>query len=120
MIGATPRTEWLPPEVLRDDRGFVLTGADVGGAVTWPLARARLLLETSMPGVLAIGDLRHGSAGRVASAVGDGSVAVQLMHGLFAAHGWHPRGRVVERTEGSLGRAQLVSGAPASGIPPAG
>jgi thioredoxin reductase (NADPH) len=72
MIGGHPHTEWLPPGVERDDQGFVLTGTDLRGDHTWPLARSPLLLETSLPGVLAAGDVRHGSAKRVASAVGEG------------------------------------------------
>jgi thioredoxin reductase (NADPH) len=93
MIGGHPHTEWLPPGVERDDQGFVLTGTDLRGDHTWPLARSPLLLETSLPGILAAGDVRHGSAKRVASAVGEGSVAVQLLHNLFAAGRVHPRGR---------------------------
>jgi thioredoxin reductase (NADPH) len=93
MIGGHPHTEWLPPGVERDDQGFVLTGTDLRGDHTWPLARSPLLLETSLPGILAAGDVRHGSAKRVASAVGEGSVAVQLLHSLFAADRVHPRGR---------------------------
>jgi thioredoxin reductase (NADPH) len=96
MIGGHPHTEWLPPEIERDDRGFVLTGTDLRGDRTWPLARSPFLLETSMPGVFAAGDVRHGSAKRVASAVGEGSVAVQLLHSLFAAGRLHPRGRPKE------------------------
>jgi thioredoxin reductase (NADPH) len=82
MIGAHPRTEWLAGVVARDDQGFVLTGADIGsnGAAPWPLDRAPMLLETSLPGVFAAGDVRHGSVKRVASAVGAGSIAVQLVH----------------------------------------
>ena len=93
MIGGRPRTEWLPAEVEVDDRGFVCTGADLRGANGWPLPRSPFLLETSLPGVFAIGDIRHGSAKRVASAVGEGAVAVQLLHSLFAADGTHPPGR---------------------------
>ena len=96
MIGGHPHTEWLPPEVERDDQGFVLTGTDLPDDRTWPLARSPFLLETSMPGVFAAGDVRHGSAKRVASAVGEGSVAVQLLHNLFAADRLHPRGRPKE------------------------
>jgi thioredoxin reductase (NADPH) len=80
MIGAHPHTEWLPPEIERDSRGFVLTGSDVSGTERRPL-----LLETSMHGVLAAGDVRHGSVKRVASAVGEGSIAIQVVHSLFAA-----------------------------------
>ena len=84
MIGARPRTDWLPAEIARDSRGFVLTGADIGDDAGWPLERSPYLLETSMPGVFAAGDVRHGSVKRVASAVGDGSIAIQLVHRLVA------------------------------------
>jgi thioredoxin reductase (NADPH) len=84
MIGARPRTDWLPPEVARDSRGFVLTGSDLGEDSGWPLERAPFLLETSMPGVFAAGDARHGAVKRVASAVGEGSIAIQLVHRLLA------------------------------------
>jgi thioredoxin reductase (NADPH) len=96
MIGGRPHTEWLPPEIERDDRGFILTGTDLREDQAWPLARSPFLLETSMPGVFAAGDVRHGSAKRVASAVGEGSVAVQLLNSLFAADGLYPRGRPKE------------------------
>jgi thioredoxin reductase (NADPH) len=96
MIGARPHTEWLPPEVDRDAQGFVLTGTDLRGDDAWPLDRSPFLLETSMPGLFAAGDVRHGSVKRVASAVGEGSVAIQLLHSLFAADGLHPRGRPKE------------------------
>ena len=89
MIGAHPHTDWLPPEVRRDGRGFVLTGPDVHEAGAWPIGREPLLLETSLPGVLAAGDVRHGSVKRVASAVGEGSVAIQLVHTLFAMERLH-------------------------------
>jgi thioredoxin reductase (NADPH) len=85
MIGARPHTGWLPPEIARDDRGFVLTGTDHRDDRAWPLHRDPFLLETSLPGVLAAGDVRHGSVKRVASAVGEGSVAIQLLHGLVGA-----------------------------------
>ena len=71
-------------EVARDSRGFILTGADLGEDAGWPLERNPFLLETSMPGVFAAGDVRHGSVKRVASAVGDGSIAIQLVHQLVA------------------------------------
>jgi thioredoxin reductase (NADPH) len=93
MIGARPHTDWLPPEIDRDSRGFVLTGSDLRANHAWPLDRSPLLLETSMPGVFAAGDVRHGSVKRVASAVGEGSVAIQLLHRLFVADRLHPRGR---------------------------
>jgi thioredoxin reductase (NADPH) len=95
MIGARPHTEWLPREVDRDARGFVLTGTDLPDQA-WPLDRSPFLLETGMPGVFAAGDVRHGSVKRVASAVGEGSVAIQLLHRMFAADRLHPRGRPKE------------------------
>ncbi|WIX78498.1 FAD-dependent oxidoreductase [Amycolatopsis carbonis] len=96
MIGAHPHTGWLPPEVERDDRGFVVTGPDLRA---WPLSRDPLPLETSLPGVFAAGDVRHGSVKRVASAVGEGSVAIQLLHRMFAAEALRPRGRPQEPAE---------------------
>ena len=94
MIGARPHTGWLPDAVARDDQGFVYTGADVVPTGAWSLERAPLALETSVPGVLAAGDLRHGAVRRVASAVGEGSVAVQLLHRLFDLDDLHPSGRL--------------------------
>jgi len=99
MIGANPLTEWLPPEIDRDEQGFLLTGKDVRDGRSWPLARRPFLLETSMPGVLAAGDVRFGSVKRVASAVGEGSVAIQLLHDLFSADGLRPRGRLEDPAE---------------------
>jgi thioredoxin reductase (NADPH) len=93
MIGARPHTEWLPAEVDRDTQGFVLTGTDLRGDDDWPLDRSPFLLETSIPGLFAAGDVRHGSVKRVASAVGEGSVAIQFLHRMFGADGLHPRGR---------------------------
>jgi thioredoxin reductase (NADPH) len=83
MIGARPNTDWLPREVLRDDRGFIRTGFELADAPDWSLERTPFSLETSMPGVLAVGDVRDGSMNRVASAVGEGSIAVRLVHDLF-------------------------------------
>jgi len=84
FIGALPRTDWLAGTVERDDRGFVLTGPDVmqGGEHPkgWALERDPFLLETNVPGIFAVGDVRHGSVKRVASGVGEGSVAVQFIH----------------------------------------
>ncbi|HEU5308336.1 MAG TPA: FAD-dependent oxidoreductase [Acidimicrobiia bacterium] len=94
MIGARPHTGWLPDIVTRDEQGFLLTGADVLATGTWPLERAPLSLETSVPGVFAAGDARRAAVRRVASAVGEGSVAVQQLHRLFELDGLHPRGRV--------------------------
>jgi thioredoxin reductase (NADPH) len=84
MIGAHPHTEWLPREIASDRQGFLCPGEDVPDDHGWPLERRPLALETSMPCVLAAGDVRHGSVKRVASAVGEGSIAVQLVHNLFA------------------------------------
>jgi thioredoxin reductase (NADPH) len=80
FIGATPRTEWLPPEIERDAKGFVRTGAALAQSPSWGAARAPFLLETSHPGVFAAGDVRSGSVKRVASAVGEGAMSVQFLH----------------------------------------
>jgi thioredoxin reductase (NADPH) len=80
FIGATPRTDWLPPEIERDTKGFVLTGSASAQSVYWGIKRAPFLLETSRPGVFAAGDVRSGSVKRVASAVGEGAMAVQFVH----------------------------------------
>ncbi len=83
MIGADPRTEWLDGSVQRDERGFILTGNDVArgdGWDAWPLARPPALLETSVPGVFAAGDVRRGSVKRVTTAMGEGATVVQLVH----------------------------------------
>jgi thioredoxin reductase (NADPH) len=84
FIGALPRTDWLAGMVERDERGFLLTGPDVmqGGdrPKGWELDRDPFLLETNVPGIFAVGDVRHGSVKRVASGVGEGSVAVQFIH----------------------------------------
>ena len=93
LIGARPHTGWLPREVARDRHGFLLTGEDDSDDHRWPLERRPLALETSMPGVLAAGDVRQGSVKRVASAVGEGSIAVQLIHNLFADERLHSGSR---------------------------
>jgi len=80
FIGAVPRTDWLPPEIERDARGFIRTGADVAQSPHWTSRRHPFLLETSRPGVFAAGDVRSGSIKRVASAVGEGSMVVQFVH----------------------------------------
>jgi thioredoxin reductase (NADPH) len=86
FIGAEPHTDWLSGTVARDERGFVLTGADVGGRIRTPagVERDRYLLESSVPGVFAVGDVRARSVKRVASAVGEGSIAVQFIHEYLA------------------------------------
>jgi thioredoxin reductase (NADPH) len=84
FIGALPRTDWLAGLVERDDRGFILTGPDLlrngERPKGWVLDRDPFLLETNVPGIFAVGDVRHGSVKRVASGVGEGSVAVQFIH----------------------------------------
>ena len=86
LIGARPRTEWLPPEVDRDPWGYVATGTDVADAAApWPLERPPASFETSVPGVFAVGDVRRRSGKRVASAVGEGSVVVQQVPQHLAA-----------------------------------
>ncbi len=84
LIGAQPHTDWLGSEIERDEQGFVLTGDDISRS-TWKPDRDPFDLETSMPGVFAGGDIRHGSVKRVASAVGEGSITVQHVHRLLAA-----------------------------------
>jgi thioredoxin reductase (NADPH) len=84
FIGALPRTDWLADVVERDERGFILTGPDLirdgQHPKGWALERDPYLLETNVPGLFAVGDVRHGSVKRVASGVGEGSVAVQFIH----------------------------------------
>lgn len=88
FIGAQPRTEWLPKEILRDENGFVLAGPDLKREgklpAGWTEEREPFLLESSVPGVFVAGDVRHGSVKRVASAVGEGSIAVQFAHQYLA------------------------------------
>jgi thioredoxin reductase (NADPH) len=87
MIGAVPRTGWLPDAIRLDEHGFVLSGRDLleRAREDWPLDRDPYPLETSVPGVFVAGDARHGSSKRVASAVGEGAMAVQLIHQYLAA-----------------------------------
>ena len=84
MTGATPNTKWLAGCVAIDDKGFIKTGPDLSrdelAAARWPLARTPHLLETSLPGVFAVGDVRGGNVKRVASAVGEGLIAVSFVH----------------------------------------
>jgi thioredoxin reductase (NADPH) len=82
LIGARPLTEWLPNELARDRKGFLLTGADIAGG--WPLLRPPFPMETSVPRIFAAGDVRSGSVKRVAAAVGEGATAVQAVHRVLA------------------------------------
>jgi thioredoxin reductase (NADPH) len=83
FIGATPRTDWLEGVVARDERGFILAGPEARDH-GWPLSREPMALETSVPGVFVAGDVRARSIKRVASAVGEGSMAVSLIHQYLA------------------------------------
>jgi thioredoxin reductase (NADPH) len=84
MTGADPNTRWLNGCVALDSKGFIKTGPDLSpenlSAADWPLTRQPYLLETSLPGVFAVGDVRGGSIKRVASAVGEGSIAISFIH----------------------------------------
>ena len=84
LIGAEPHTDWLPEEIARDEDGYIVTGRDFSHYGPphrgWHVERLPLPLETSMPGVFAAGDVRHGAVKRVASAVGEGSIAIQTVH----------------------------------------
>jgi thioredoxin reductase (NADPH) len=90
MAGASPRTEWLKGCVLLDDKGFILTGRDLDASAglippfAWPLTRPPQMLETSLPGVFAVGDVRSGNVKRVASAVGEGAISIHLVHRALA------------------------------------
>jgi thioredoxin reductase (NADPH) len=88
FIGAQPRTAWLGDAIERDERGFILSGPDLLHAgkrpASWTLDRDPGLLETNVPGIFVVGDVRHGSVKRVASGVGEGAVVVQFMHQYLA------------------------------------
>ncbi|HWF92686.1 MAG TPA: FAD-dependent oxidoreductase [Terriglobales bacterium] len=89
MAGAAPRTDWLKDCVVMDDKGFILTGRDLETSAdfvahSWPAPRAPYMLETSLPGVFAVGDVRSGNVKRVASAVGEGAIAIHLVHRALA------------------------------------
>jgi len=87
FIGADAETEWLPPEIALDPKGYVLTGADAHAAGQWPLGRDPYLLETSVPGIFACGDVRFSPVKRVAAAVGEGSMAIAFVHQYLSDHG---------------------------------
>jgi thioredoxin reductase (NADPH) len=80
FIGAEPNTDWLNRCLQVDEDGFIVTGSEVGGTAGW----SPMLLETSLPGIFAVGDVRHGSIKRVATAVGEGAMVVRLVHERLA------------------------------------
>jgi thioredoxin reductase (NADPH) len=85
FVGADAETGWLPPEIARDERGYVLTGEGVVKAGRWREARDPYLLETSVPGIFACGDVRASLVKRVAAAVGEGSMAIAFIHQFLAS-----------------------------------
>ena len=114
LIGAQPRTQWLGEAIARDPRGFILTGADLPagtGGRRWRPARRPLPLETSLPGVFAAGDVRHGSVKRVASAVGEGAAVIPLVHRYL---------RTIAAARAAVGRQSTPqAGTPRTGTQPA-
>jgi thioredoxin reductase (NADPH) len=86
FIGALPQTDWLPKELVCDNKGFVLAGPDLKAKApgSWKLDRDPYLLETSVPGIFVAGDVRYNSVKRCASAVGEGSIAIQFVHQYLA------------------------------------
>ncbi len=86
FIGAAPKTDWLPGEIALDEKGFVLAGPDLKAKHpgAWKLERDPYLLETSVPGIFVAGDVRFNSVKRCASAVGEGSIAIQFVHQYLA------------------------------------
>jgi thioredoxin reductase (NADPH) len=107
MAGAAPRTDWLEDSFVLDNKGFIVTGPDLvssPGGDQWPLQRPPLMLETSVPGIFAVGDTRAGSVKRVASAVGEGSMAVHLVHRYLAERAE----RISHAQDGHLPRASAA------------
>jgi thioredoxin reductase (NADPH) len=92
FIGADAETGWLPPEIALDDHRFVLTGSEVKAAGSWEQDRDPYLLETSVPGIFACGDVRSGPVKRVASAVGEGSMAIAFVHQYLKEAAAEPEG----------------------------
>ncbi|MQA72990.1 MAG: FAD-dependent oxidoreductase [Solirubrobacterales bacterium] len=118
LIGARPHTDWLPESIERDGWGYLLTGADLlqAGRLDdrWPLARNPLMLETSVPGVFAVGDVRHGAIKRVASAVGEGSVVVEQLHRLLSGGSEEGESSPRATAGGSVAAAASAGGRPAT------
>jgi thioredoxin reductase (NADPH) len=104
MAGAAPCTEWLEDSFVLDKKGFIVTGPDLVGYSDhqWPLSRPPLLLETSVPGVFAVGDTRAGSIKRVASAVGEGAMAVHLVHRFLAEFAEQPAQQASRMFQGDV------------------
>jgi thioredoxin reductase (NADPH) len=90
FIGADAETTWLPPEIALDPKGYVLTGPDLRAAGHWQLDRDPYLLETSVPGIFACGDVRYSPVKRVAAAVGEGSMAIAVVHQYLQDIETHP------------------------------
>jgi thioredoxin reductase (NADPH) len=86
FIGADAETAWLPPEIALDQKGYVLTGPDLPAARQWQLERDPYLLETSVPGIFACGDVRYSPVKRVSAAVGEGSMAIAFVHQYLREH----------------------------------
>jgi thioredoxin reductase (NADPH) len=101
MTGASPNTGWLNGCVSLDDKDFIRTGIDLAPqhlqAADWPLARAPLLFETSLPGVFAVGDVRSNNVKRVASAVGEGAIAISLVHRVLQEQALAPQAPALSR-----------------------
>jgi thioredoxin reductase (NADPH) len=119
LIGARPHTDWLPAGVERDAWGYVTTGTDLARTDApdgrWPLERPPRMLETSLPGVFAVGDCRHRSVKRVASAVGEGSIVVQQIHQHLAAEGGEAADSAEAATARPGGRLATARVEPAAG-----
>jgi thioredoxin reductase (NADPH) len=98
FIGADAETAWLPPEIALDHRGYILTGSDMRGTGRWRLDRDPYLLETSVPGIFACGDVRFGPVKRVAAAVGEGSMAIAFVHQFLRDAGANAAKRPAEAT----------------------
>jgi thioredoxin reductase (NADPH) len=116
FIGADAETGWLPPEIALDRHGFVLTGSEMRATGRWELDRDPYLLETSVPGIFACGDVRSGPVKRVAASVGEGSMAIAFVHQHLRDAGWaEAKPSIESRQDGSAGLAHTgpLTSAPA-------
>jgi thioredoxin reductase (NADPH) len=109
FIGADAETGWLPAEIALDTRGFVLTGADMRAAGRWTLDRDPYLLETSVPGIFACGDVRFGPVKRVAASVGEGSLAIAFVHQYLRDAGWSTEKRSNARPQGTSSQVDAAN-----------